>query len=271
MFYKFINGLLILQSNGFMCLLKNTIVPKRGEEEKLLAESSELLPRNWNQNPDLYEIYYIDGLGHLFLLKAVNLEHQIILNIVKFKNESLTSLTLEQEPWIGSDYRDFNEAFKKNSRKELGSILEKKLITPFREMSSRESSFEGVSSGISEPLVFLPASSTTDEPSVDCTFAVGRGDLDFLGRGGPGMLVQDIHRHHLQQPQPGYFLKTVLSLMIVLTVVFHELYDLFFFVRYPTKSATRSCATWGSFRSFRSATSRSDTLYSYKTTRFWYT
>ena len=39
-----------------------------------MAESCELL-RDWNQNQDCYEIYYIDRLGHRFLLKAVNLEH----------------------------------------------------------------------------------------------------------------------------------------------------------------------------------------------------
>lgn len=176
-----------------------TTVPKQGEGQLLLAESSELLPNDWNANSEVYEIYYVNGRGHLFLVKAINLEHQIIVNLLKLEDETLACITLDHELWIGSDYRIFKKAFNNNNRIELESILEKELIAPFREKKtiSGESLLGGVSSD-SEPLSFIQTSISEYEPD---QFAVGGGDLNPLGGGGPGMLMRDIH--HLRHPQPG--------------------------------------------------------------------
>jgi len=177
-------------------------VPKQGEKGMLLAESSELLPRDWNANSNLYEIYYVNRRGHLFLLKSINLEHQMIFNLLKLEDESLASFTLDHKLWVSPDYHNFKEAFN-NNRTELESILERDLIAPFREkktVTTRDSSLGAVSSD-SEPLSSIQMPISEYEPD---QFAVGSGDLNPLGGGSPGMLMQDIHRHHLRRPQPGF-------------------------------------------------------------------
>lgn len=44
-------------------------------------KGSELLPKDWNANPEYYEIHYVHG-GQVYLLKALIVDQQLCLSIL---------------------------------------------------------------------------------------------------------------------------------------------------------------------------------------------
>nr|SVE73901.1 EOG090X0GPB [Daphnia atkinsoni] len=182
----------MLLRNGFRVLHSKEGQLKIGD-----VEGKEILPELWNKD-SVYELQYMKD-GQLHMMKAVIVDGELALTIVRMKDEKVANLVLETDTVIGDGIQSFGEAFK--DKVGLYNVIEKELMTSFIEKMAPSKPAE------SEPSTRRPRSPPPDEKpsrsSFPDPFAVGGGDLDPLGRGIGGGMLMDPRHIGGWRPQPG--------------------------------------------------------------------
>lgn len=190
-----------LVSKEFLCLGSSAEFPKADQ----IGTGTELLPPDWNTDHDVYQLCYTRK-GKAYLVKGVTVDGQLLLTIAS-EDEQVASSSLEIDHHIGEDYRNFQRAFA--DRDALEALVEKELIGPFEDkpkkpaVSTASSDNRKDQDPLRVPRALPRRYRGDDGPEVN-PFAVGRGDLDPLGRGlGGGMLMDPRHMPFGGRPQPG--------------------------------------------------------------------
>jgi len=170
-----------LVSNGYLCFGLET-------EANEPREASELLPEGWNASSDFYQLKYIKDENH-YILKCIIVEKQLLITLLRVKDEKVLNLTLNQDIQIHNNFTNYKEAFL--NRPSLEKLVEKDLIEPLVEkkvpIAKEQPPLPEVS--FEDPLI---ASRFNPERSDQFFPDIGRGDLDPFGRGG-GMLMDPRH------------------------------------------------------------------------------
>ncbi|XP_067630801.1 proteasome inhibitor PI31 subunit [Eurosta solidaginis] len=168
-----------------------------GEDKTLTKDDigSELLPDGWNERGKRYALRYLHN-GRLYLLIGHNTEDFITMNLLDVKDTKVTNITLNPQEWVKGLKGSLSTLMP-----EASSIFDryrKELIDPVFTGNTREvttqttANQEPRSSNYRDPLAIgpplRPRNSFPMEPRPFGFPDVGRGDLDPLGRGGPGNL-----------------------------------------------------------------------------------
>ncbi|XP_023238922.1 HHIP-like protein 2, partial [Centruroides sculpturatus] len=92
---------------GKLCVGAGEIWPSEVVEEK-----SELLPTNWNSNPEKYVFRYVDIKNNRFLMKAVRSQEFIFVNIINVNIDLATESALKINNYVNESFKDFRSAYK---------------------------------------------------------------------------------------------------------------------------------------------------------------
>nr|SVE75470.1 EOG090X0GPB [Daphnia dolichocephala] len=183
-----------LLRNGFLVLHS-----KEGQLNVGDVEGREILPETWNSD-NVYELQYMkDGLLHM--LKAVVVDEELAITLLRMKDEKVANLVLETDTWIGGDFHSYSKAFR--DKVKLDNLIQKELVNIFGEKVTSSQTISPAAFIEKEPSRSVEEPARRQPSSFPDPFAVGGGDLDPLGRGlgGGGMLMDP--RHTGRRPQLG--------------------------------------------------------------------
>ncbi|XP_075168179.1 proteasome inhibitor 31 kDa [Haematobia irritans] len=156
--------------------------------------SSELLPDNWNDNEKNYALRYIHN-KQLYILLGLRTEGSLIITLMDVKTHKVSNIGLDPEEWIKELKGNITKTIPNASQ--LADRYRKELLEPVFPGTSRAVTTQTSSSSTAnpdhDPLPRRPFNPYGPTPhfSGPPPFGfpdVGRGDLDPLGRGGPGNL-----------------------------------------------------------------------------------
>ncbi|XP_018803617.1 PREDICTED: proteasome inhibitor PI31 subunit isoform X1 [Bactrocera latifrons] len=168
-----------------------------GEDKTVSTEDvgSELLPEGWNDRGKRYALRYLHN-GRLYLLIGHNTEDFITMNLLDVKDTKVTNITLNPQEWIKQLKGTLNTMMPEASL--ISDRYRKELVDPVFTGNTREVTTqtnvnqETRAPNFRDPLAIggpmRPGGSFRMEPRPFGFPDVGRGDLDPLGRGGPGNL-----------------------------------------------------------------------------------
>ncbi|XP_053966182.1 proteasome inhibitor PI31 subunit-like [Anastrepha ludens] len=168
-----------------------------GEDKTISPEDvgSELLPDGWNERGIRYALRYLHN-GRLYLLIGHNTEDFTTFNLLDVKDNKVTNITLSPQEWVKQLKGPLNTLMPEASL--ILNRYRKEFIDPVftgntREVTTQTSvNQDSRSSNFRDPLTIggpmRPMASFPMEPRPFGFPDVGRGDLDPLGRGGPGNL-----------------------------------------------------------------------------------
>ncbi|GAB6018667.1 Proteasome inhibitor PI31 subunit [Chamberlinius hualienensis] len=165
-----------LLQNGFLCL-------GIGDSAAADDTASELLPKNWNNDPEMYTLRYTKDSGENLLVKIIPFDGNLLINVTNLtKNLSAATSVVSDE--IVDDITTYHKAFKNIEK--LNEIQNKIVSDAFPKpkRSVREEA-AAIPNQEREPLRetapgFVPI--RLDPRNVD-PIAVGRGDLMPAGLG----------------------------------------------------------------------------------------
>ncbi|XP_013112807.2 proteasome inhibitor PI31 subunit [Stomoxys calcitrans] len=185
-----------------------------GDDKTLTEEDensgSELLPDNWNDDDKNYALRYTHN-KQLYILLGLRTEGSLIITLMDVKAHKVSNIGLDGEEWIKDLKGNISKMIPNASQ--LSERYRKELLEPVFSGNSRAVTTQTASSSTSsansdhDPLrigeprrPFNPFGAPDFQGPPPFGFPdVGRGDLDPLGRGGPGNLFRF-------PQQPGYLL-----------------------------------------------------------------
>ncbi|XP_052097246.1 proteasome inhibitor PI31 subunit-like isoform X1 [Mytilus californianus] len=176
-----------------------------GDDEKAKNQKkSEMLPKGWNDNQDMYTLQYKDSSDKVYILKIMRVDEDLLVHFMDIKSEKVTSINISTSDYTTGDLSSFDEAFKhlgKLTKQLKKDIIDEITKSPKSGSSSEPSSSRPQRSRLHDddhdPLRVpprhphrqpVPGWTDPDDP-----FSVGRGDLDPFGRTGGGMVFDPFH------------------------------------------------------------------------------
>ncbi|XP_041361057.1 proteasome inhibitor PI31 subunit-like [Gigantopelta aegis] len=192
-------------SNGFKC----TGV---GDTPSNKQKKTEKLPAGWNQSSDVYVLkYQSTKQEESFTLKAILADDTLIVNFMRDRDEKVASMPIRVGDYVTDNLKDFDEAFRNLSeltkcfKKEImiefsasGSSKESRNLSDEKATRSRPPYGESYTQGPDRPRGHQSNWPDRQEP-----FVYGRGDLDPLGGGAGGMIMDPRGTHGARGPRFG--------------------------------------------------------------------
>ena len=181
-----------LISNGFKCC-------GIGDEDSKGGKKSEMLPRGWNDNQELYTLRYkpAERSSNVYLLKIIRIDDDLLVHFMEVDTEKVTNINIRTKDYTTGDLSSFDAAFKNLDK--LSKLFKKELIDELMKEPKALSTNEPSTSRTERSRLYeddplrVPPRHPQRQPvprwtDADDPFSVGRGDLDPFGRGQGGML-----------------------------------------------------------------------------------
>ncbi|KAL5014448.1 hypothetical protein ScPMuIL_008718 [Solemya velum] len=162
-------------------------------------KKTELLPKGWNESQDVFILRYTSISGEHYVFKVLNMEGTLLVHFMSTKDEKVFSTDIRISDYTTGDLSSLESALKNEAK--LSKQFKKDIIDQMG--SQKYSPKAGTSTTVQkerpkpyddDPLRERPRHPQRVPPpewaDPDDPFAVGRGDLDPLGR-GPGGMVFD--------------------------------------------------------------------------------
>lgn len=180
------------------CLVinENLVCVGTGDEwpESDTGTTTELLPKGWNDDQDVYSLRYTskDRKSHV-LLKIAKADHMLLVNVV-MNEDSIATMSFPVANYVSDNYDEYVTAYKdlesliESFRKEIMEKLTPKLKNP----SSGQAKKPPVVGNVTTPSPPIRPSPDLrhERPQPRFSFPrIGGSDLDPFGGGGGGMLM----------------------------------------------------------------------------------
>lgn len=169
------------------------------------GDESEVLPGNWNSDPNVFQVNYQDANKNKYIFKAIVTGDVMILNFLRCCDNKTTDVTINIQEQIG-DFKQFQSVLKDSSQllEKVTSLLSglssattssSTQVDP-QEQRTRErvAPPTGVDPRDNDPLRAGPrpqAGPSTDWDRPGAPPRLGSSDLDPLGRMGGGGMIMD--------------------------------------------------------------------------------
>jgi len=179
----------LLINEGLQCL-------GTGDEwnDLVSATSSELLPKEWNSDQDVYSLRYISrDRASRILLKICKADHMLLVNAVKNENV-VSSMSFPVSSYVSENYTDYSttyidlESLVDSFRKDIMDVLTNKPSDKPKEQDKLPYSNPSTMPSAPSRPSYIPPYQTDPERFV--LPSVGGNDLDpFAGPGRGGMFM----------------------------------------------------------------------------------
>ncbi|KAK6183594.1 hypothetical protein SNE40_011043 [Patella caerulea] len=175
-------------SNGFKCIGK-------GEKAKSCDKKSEMLPKGWNSDENLYVLRYNQTSNNkIFILKIIKIDDSLMVNFMREEDEKVASMNIRASDHCTGVLNDYHSAFK--NLEDFKKRVKKEIFDEFKTSVEKKSESRKSQSSLLEDDRFTqggPSHRRSGQQhewiDPDGPFSVGRGDLDPFGGMGGGMLM----------------------------------------------------------------------------------
>ncbi|XP_037080737.1 proteasome inhibitor PI31 subunit-like [Pollicipes pollicipes] len=175
------------------------------------SPSSERLPDNWSSQDGIYELTYVGRDRSRYLMKALVVEGQLIVNMSKIDSDITAVFNKPIAEMAGDDLQDYVSVFKdiKNIKDEVVKSLVEAMAPGFRSQRPADAALAPTGSAARDRQSREPAADPLRVPGYGRVagqtgpLAVGGADLDPLGRGIGGGMLMDPRRPPVSNLPPG--------------------------------------------------------------------